>query len=555
VVAALLLVSLAEAAAYARVLPPVRSRADAVEPERPPGVPDDATLEAAGATIGTIRFEPVNVFDPRIEEEDIWLFRLLNGAHIVTRESVIESQLLFRSGDPYSGRLLSESERILRSRSYLRDARVRPVAVHDNVVDIEVVTQDTWTLEPQFWISRKGGKNTGGFGIEESNLLGFGAELGLHYRKDIDRTSTTLRYRDPYLFGTPWRIDAQYADTSDGSARKLELERPFHALDARWSAGLHYRDDRLVDSVYENGNVVASFRTHESMSTVFGGWSTGLRGGAVVRWTFGVTRDERQASQVDPAVAGPLPADRDLVYPWIGFEWVQDDFRELRNFDQIGRTEDQSFGWHVQLQLGYAAEAFGSARQATVFETSVDKALEWGADHTVLLSGTAKGRVEDGSPVDTLAGVQARYFWRQSPRRALFLGISADRGWNLDIDQQLTLGGDNGLRGYPLRYRSGQRRWLFTAEQRWYTDWYPFRLFNVGGAVFYDMGATGGSSVIPGSPPPLPGQLGTLRDIGFGLRLGNTRIADVVHIDFAFPLDGDASISRFQFIIEGKKSF
>jgi hypothetical protein len=69
------------------------------------------------------------------------------------------------------------------------------------------------------------------------------------------------------------------------------------------------------------------------------------------------------------------------------------------------------------------------------------------------------------------------------------------------------------------------------------------------------MGATGGSSVISGAPPPLPAQLGTLRDVGFGLRLGHSRLADVVHIDFAFPLDGDASISRFQIIIEGKKSF
>ena len=139
----------------------------------------------------------------------------------------------------------------------------------------------------------------------------------------------------------------------------------------------------------------------------------------------------------------------------------------------------------------------------------------------------------------------------------MFVGVSADRGWNLDIDEQLTLGGDNGLRGYPLRYRSGQGRWLFTAEQRWYTDWFPFRLFNVGGAVFYDMGSTTGSSVIAGAPPPLPGQGGTLRDVGFGLRLGNNRVSfgDVLHIDIAFPLDGDASISKFQINIEGKRSF
>jgi len=48
-----------------------------------------------------------------------------------------------------------------------------------------------------------------------------------------------------------------------------------------------------------------------------------------------------------------------------------------------------------------------------------------------------------------------------------------------------------------------------------------------------------------------------LRDIGFGLRLGNMRSAlgNVVHIDVAHPLDGDPSISRIQVIIEAKRTF
>jgi len=29
----------------------------------------------------------------------------------------------------------------------------------------------------------------------------------------------------------------------------------------------------------------------------------------------------------------------------------------------------------------------------------------------------------------------------------------------------------------------------------------------------------------------------------------------MIHIDFAFPLDGDSSIDSFQFLVEGKRSF
>ena len=50
---------------------------------------------------------------------------------------------------------------------------------------------------------------------------------------------------------------------------------------------------------------------------------------------------------------------------------------------------------------------------------------------------------------------------------------------------------------------------------------------------------------------------GLLRDVGFGLRLGSSRSAlgNVLHIDVAYPLDGDASVQKVQFLIETKKSF
>jgi hypothetical protein len=50
---------------------------------------------------------------------------------------------------------------------------------------------------------------------------------------------------------------------------------------------------------------------------------------------------------------------------------------------------------------------------------------------------------------------------------------------------------------------------------------------------------------------------GLLRDIGFGLRLGNSRsgLGNVLHVDVAFPLDGVSAIDKVQFLIETKQSF
>src|SRR4029453_7544016 len=65
---------------------------------------------------------------------------------------------------------------------------------------------------------------------------------------------------------------------------------------------------------------------------------------------------------------------------------------------------------------------------------------------------------------------------------------------------QLLLGGDNGLRGYPLRYQAGDALALFTLEQRFYTDWQPLKLVNVGAAVFFDAGRAWGQDPYAAAP-------------------------------------------------------
>jgi hemolysin activation/secretion protein len=159
--------------------------------------------------------------------------------------------------------------------------------------------------------------------------------------------------------------------------------------------------------------------------------------------------------------------------------------------------------------------------------------------------------VEEGRVRNLITDAGAKYYWRWRTDWLLYAGFSGTVTNSLDPDMQLLLGGDNGLRGYPLRYESGTSRALFTVEQRFFTDWFPFRLARVGGAIFADVGRTWGSGSIGNSDP------GLLKDVGFGLRLGNSRtgLGNVLHIDFAFPLNNIAGIQKFQFIVQTEQSF
>src|SRR5688572_13525338 len=156
--------------AWARLLPSASARTTPAEPQRVAGLPSDSEMERADARVGYILLNARPLFDVEHEDENTSLSRTANRLHIATREATITDQLLFRSGDPYRASLLQESARILRDTRYLRDALIRPVAYHDGVVDIEVTTQDVWTLNPGFSFGRKGGKNTGGLEFEELNF-------------------------------------------------------------------------------------------------------------------------------------------------------------------------------------------------------------------------------------------------------------------------------------------------------------------------------------------------------------------------------------------------
>ncbi len=549
---AALLVVMPPALAEAGVLPSVTARTDNVAPERPASMPADADLVAAGARIGEVRIVVRDLFDTSRPDENTSLFRLANRLHIDTRDATVRDQLLFEPGQPYDPRVVEESARQLRTQRYLRDAWITPVAWRDGLVDLTVEVQDVWTFNPGVSFGRKGGRNTSGFELEELNLLGTGSQISLGRKSGVDRDSTLLTYRDQQLGRSWWSIDAQYADNSDGQFAQLALEHPFYSLDTRWAGGISIGDDERIDSRYDLGEVVDQYQVDQKLASAYVGWSRGLRDGWVTRWKFGYTRDERRFGALPlPAPTRALPGDRVLAYPWVAVEWVEDDFRTERNRDQIGRTEDIALGLRARVQVGFASEGFGADRNATMLSGSISHGWHPTPRQTLQVAASTSGRIEDGSVAGGLLGFDARWYFRQSQQRVLYLGLSALEGKNLDLDQQIQLGGDTGLRGYPLRYQSGTSRWLFTAEQRLFSNWYPFRLFNVGGAVFYDMGKVSGTDPL-GTP-----SRGLLRDVGFGLRLGNDRtgLGNVVHLDVAFPLDGDRSIKNVQFLVETKRSF
>ena len=517
-----------------------------------PGIPSDSVLESEHAVIGEVLVDNQNIFNLDDPADDRKIFRLADKLHIKTRASVVRAQLLFKPGDRYSRRLLEESERLLRADTYFYDAWIRPVAYHDGKVDLKVTTKDVWTLDPGFNYGRSGGTNSTGAKLEDANFLGTGSSINLGYQSTVDRSGYSVDLADKTAFGTFTAVDLNYGNFTDGGMRGISITRPFYALDTRWAASVAALDDTQTDPLYDRGNLVDQFQDRHQLVQAYYGWSAGLQNGWVQRWTAGMTYDEHRFASVTNSngTTNLLPEDRRFVYPFIEWDLVQNQYLKLYNHDQIGRTEDFTLGTTASVRLGYASANAGSSSTALLMNASANRGFREGGS-TLLLSSDFSGRLETHSLRNGLLDASARYYVEQSKNWLFFSTVSATKGWNLDLDDQILLGGDNGLRGYPLRFQDGTERALFSMEQRYFTDWYPFRLFRVGGAIFYDMGRTWGSA------PLAQPSLGLLKDAGFGLRFGNARsgLGNVIHVDLAFPLDGGSGISKVQFLVQTEATF
>ena len=523
----------------------------ATQAETPP-VPGDAELESSGAVIGTITLVRANVFDLSQPGENYALYRLANRWHIVTRDAVLRAQLLIKPGDRYSRRLLDESARLLRQNRYLFDAKLKPSHYENGVVDITVETRDVWTLIPDLSFSRTGGEDKWRVGLVENNLFGLGTRVRFSYEENVDRDVTLFEISDKNLMRTRADLLLQLTDTSDGGSERLRLRRPFYALDSRWSAGVELNSLEFENRFYDLGNEAAEYRQDSNFYSAWGGISSGLQDGWVRRWTAGLVYDDRQFSEVpEPEFPALLPENRRFIYPFIGFELLEDDYRTAANRDQFERTEDFLLGTRVSATLGFASESFDSDRDALLYRASFSRGFGALEKKALLINTGISGRLEEGDTENTLLTLNARYYSQQSRKRLFFMAIAGAWGSDLDLDNLQLLGGSSGLRGYPLRYQSGDSRLLLSIEERYFTDWYPFRLFRVGFAAFADAGRTWGSNALGNE------SVGWLTDVGIGLRLAPTRSSagEIYHIDLAFPLDGDPSIDSVQLILEAKQNF
>ncbi len=497
----------------------------------------------AGYTVASIRIVRQRIFNTEDAAEDRPLFRLANRWHVNTRERTIRTLLLFGDGDTVDVSRLAETERALRAKRFLYDARVIANRVCGNDVDIVVVTRDVWSLQPTASVTRTGGENEYDLGMSEHNILGTGVEVDAELFETLDRSGASAGFTNPNLGNSRVGLGLRVETADDGDGVLAFVGQPFYALDARraWNVTATSLESRR--RLFDSGEEIASFGLDYRRAVLSRGWSKGLVDGIANRLSLGATFEEWAFKDVPESL--PDLEDREFAYPWIAFQRIGDDFSRVRNLNRVQTTEDVFLGRQYDLLLGYSPR-----RGDVVYNAAFRDGRRFrGEAADLLLYGVQVSGLwnrDSGRGENLVAQVWARYRRAQTPRWGLFVDVEATFTDQLTPDQQILSGGDSGMRGYPNRFQAGAHRFRVTAEERYYSGIYLWRVLRIAGAVFVDVGRAWDST----RDNPV------LANAGFGLRFESTRTdrSRVYHIDFAFPLVSQPGARGLEITLTGKRS-
>ena len=515
-------------------------------------LPDFAELESAGAIIGQIKITPENVFDLTDEHENNSFYQLVNRLHITTRPGVIEKGLLFKSGERVSRQKIEETERLLRNTSIRYDVAIKPIAYRDGVVDIEVTTRDSWSLDITGTYSRSGGDNKSSYGIKERNLVGTGIGIGYAATSDVDRSGTELAISYPQAFDGWTTVAFERGRFDDGKSTSFVIDRPFYALDTRYAARGAWSEVDQIESIYNTGEIVNEYRRQLRAAEISGGWSPGLIDGWTQRFSAGAfVQDNTYLVEPGRTRPVPMPVSNDLRALFLRYEVVEDNYLKVKNHNLIERAEYLVVGFNTRLQISRSLPGLGSNRSDWLYAGTIRDGYVFAQNHIFQVAANVERRIASTALPMTQAGAMFKYYAPQAGRTLLFGSLGVDRVSGGGVADQLMIGGTLGLRGYPSRYQAGEQRFLFSIEKRAFTTWYPFRLFRIGGAVFFDAGRAWGGpnqNTING---------GTLTDIGAGLRIALDRaaFANILHLDIASPLNRAPGLDSVQFLVKTEFSF
>lgn len=462
----------------------------------------------------------VRVVQEDVFVEDEWIPTFFNLFHWLTDEDVIAREVLLAPGEPYTPERAEETSRILREMDIFSLVRVVPVRVAaPDEVGVVVYTRDLWTLRLEQSFQLTGGTlDEATVQLTERNL--FGRANRATVRVSIAPLSYSVGevYLDPRLMASDLALTQSFdvifsRETGDGEGARgsLRLERPLRNLAQRWGWGVGGEFDFRVARQIQDGEVlryddpgtaeVEAIRRVWDQRFVTASASGTYQVGDDFKHQFqlggGFGRLEVEANDetgLPPESAAAfrrdvLPRERTSVYPFAGVSGFEPRWKTYRDLATFGQSEDVRLGAFWGTSVSVPLEALGSTEDAVVVGARLGYVGAFAGDGLAEVAAAGETRLEGRDRLDEVLYLRAR-----GATPTLGLGRLVLRGdytgrRDDSASTLVSLGGDNGLRGYESQAFFGFGVDLLRAGLEYRTAPWVWSFVHVGGVLFYDGGS------------------------------------------------------------------
>lgn len=465
----------------------------------------------AGRTVGDIIIENKNIF----EGSRLWVERRANALHMITREKKIRQDMLFHKGDIIDPVLVMANKQLIRSRGNIADVDFIfvPHAEDTTVVDIKVVTRDSWTISADAKFNTKGESY---LELYDKNIFGSGNTLRIRESYDTETNSyggTSAEYYIPNVLGTFFEANMFVGKSFDNIKHGISVNKEFIKPNDLAGGGSIYYHKRLVELLPAEDTVLVA----ENFADIWGGYSFKLSNSNSSLFYTARYFSRHFPDRPDvTANQNPYFHRENMIIGSTGI--YRERFQTARRINGYGLNEYIAYGYRVGIIGGYSWGEFGD-------RIYLGAEAKWGEFTSFGYLG-AEARI--GSYYNTYNGqfhrssmsLSTNYFTRLYPVGRFFIrqfmNVNFMKGWNRlsGYQESISFTEDTQLRG--LKYKIyGVNRLVINTETVLFTPW-AVANFKIAMFGYADFGLIGNKTEMFEND--------FFTTIGLGVRLKNERL-------------------------------
>ena len=192
-----------------------------------------------------------------------------NALHIKTQHFAIRNQLLIHKYDLFDSLMVKESERLVRSQSYIHDVTITAILAGSasDSVDVFVATSDLWSIVADGGLSSE----RINLKLSDKNLAGLGHTFSYSFTENYQKRNYAFStyYLVPNIRNTYISTRLAYSiDENKNYVKGINIERPFFSPVARWAGGILVSQSKLPGSIYINDTARSRYNIQDYWAAV-----------------------------------------------------------------------------------------------------------------------------------------------------------------------------------------------------------------------------------------------------------------------------------------------